>query len=47
MDNLGAADLELPAHALEQLSTAAPHEPGFPTDFISETSAWVLGAAAL
>jgi aryl-alcohol dehydrogenase-like predicted oxidoreductase len=46
-DNLGAAGLELPAGALTRLDAATQIDPGFPTTFIRETTAWVFGAAAL
>jgi aryl-alcohol dehydrogenase-like predicted oxidoreductase len=46
-DNLGAADLELPADAISRLDAAAPLDPGFPSDFIRGNTAWVFGAAAL
>ncbi|MFC0566027.1 aldo/keto reductase [Plantactinospora siamensis] len=44
-DNLGAADLTLPAAAVDRLDAAAGFAPGFPTDFIDQTSEWVFGAA--
>jgi aryl-alcohol dehydrogenase-like predicted oxidoreductase len=47
LDNLGAADLELPAEALSRLDTPTQPGLGFPADFIHETSPWVFGAAAL
>jgi aryl-alcohol dehydrogenase-like predicted oxidoreductase len=47
LDNLGAADLEIPAEALSRLDTATQPDLGFPADFIHETSPWVFGAAAL
>jgi aryl-alcohol dehydrogenase-like predicted oxidoreductase len=46
-DNLGAAGLELPPEAAARLDEAAAFDPGFPADFIRETSPWVFGAAAL
>jgi aryl-alcohol dehydrogenase-like predicted oxidoreductase len=46
-DNLGAAELELPAEALERLGAATEIDLGFPTNFIRETTPWVFGAAAL
>jgi aryl-alcohol dehydrogenase-like predicted oxidoreductase len=47
LDNLGAADLELPAEAVTRLDATAELDPGFPTTFIRDTSPWVFGAAAL
>jgi aryl-alcohol dehydrogenase-like predicted oxidoreductase len=46
LDNLGAADLELPREVVAQLDSATALDPGFPTAFIRDTSAWVFGAAA-
>jgi aryl-alcohol dehydrogenase-like predicted oxidoreductase len=45
IDNLGALDLELPAEATERLEAATGFTPGFPAEFIAETSGWVLGEA--
>ncbi len=45
MDNLGAAELTLPAHLVDTLDRATGFRPGFPTEFIEETSAWVYGEA--
>jgi aryl-alcohol dehydrogenase-like predicted oxidoreductase len=47
LDNLGAADLGLPAEALARLDAASGIDLGFPATFIRETSPWVFGAAAL
>lgn len=47
LDNLGAADLELPPEALSRLNTATEPDLGFPATFIHETSPWVFGAAAI
>jgi aryl-alcohol dehydrogenase-like predicted oxidoreductase len=47
LDNLGAADLELPGGAVAHLDAAAEFDPGFPATFIRETSPWVFGAAGL
>ncbi len=47
LDNLAAADLELPAEALARLNAATEPDLGFPATFIRETSPWVFGAAAL
>jgi len=47
LDNLGAADLELPAEAMSRLEAAAPPDPGFPSAFIRDNTPWVFGAAAL
>ena len=46
LDNLRAADLELPAEAVARLDTATSIDLGFPATFIRETSPWVFGAAA-
>jgi aryl-alcohol dehydrogenase-like predicted oxidoreductase len=46
LDNLGAADCELPPDAVTRLEEAAKFTVGFPTDFIAETESWVLGEAA-
>jgi aryl-alcohol dehydrogenase-like predicted oxidoreductase len=45
IDNLGALDLELSAEATERLEAATGFMPGFPADFIAETSGWVFGEA--
>ncbi len=47
LDNLGAAELDLPAEALARLDAATGIDLGFPATFIRETSPWVFGAAAL
>ncbi len=47
LDNLGAADLELPAEAVTRLDVATKLDLGFPATFIRDTSPWVFGAAAL
>ena len=47
LDNLGAAELRLPAEALARLEAATGIDLGFPATFIRETSPWVFGAAAL
>ena len=47
LDNLGAADLELPAEALARLDAATAPDLGFPATFIRDTGQWVFGAAAL
>ena len=46
LDNLRAADLELPSEAIAQLDSATELDPGFPATFIRDTSPWVFGAAA-
>jgi aryl-alcohol dehydrogenase-like predicted oxidoreductase len=46
VDNVGAAEVELPPEVLGRLEEAAPLDPGFPTTFIQSTSPWVFGAAA-
>jgi aryl-alcohol dehydrogenase-like predicted oxidoreductase len=45
LDNLRAADLELPHEAVAQLDRATELDLGFPSTFISDTSPWVFGAA--
>jgi aryl-alcohol dehydrogenase-like predicted oxidoreductase len=45
LDNLHAADLELPHEAVAQLDRATELDLGFPSTFISDTSPWVFGAA--
>jgi aryl-alcohol dehydrogenase-like predicted oxidoreductase len=47
LDNLGAADLELPAEAVTRLDSITELDLGFPATFIRDTSPWVFGAAAL
>lgn len=47
LDNLGAAGLDLPAESTARLEAATGIDLGFPATFISETSPWVFGAAAL
>jgi aryl-alcohol dehydrogenase-like predicted oxidoreductase len=47
LDNLGAADLELPAEAVTRLDSSTELDLGFPATFIRDTSPWVFGAAAL
>jgi aryl-alcohol dehydrogenase-like predicted oxidoreductase len=44
-DNLGAVDVVLPPEAVGRLETVSEFKLGFPTDFINETRAWVLGDA--
>lgn len=46
LDNLGAADCELPSDAVARLEEAAKFTVGFPSDFIAETELWVFGEAA-
>jgi len=47
LDNLRAADLVLPAEALERLDAATRIDLGFPTEFIRDNTTWVFGAAAV
>jgi aryl-alcohol dehydrogenase-like predicted oxidoreductase len=47
LDNIGAADLDLPGAAIAQLDDAAEIDLGFPATFIRETSPWVFGASSL
>ena len=47
LDNLGPAGLDLPAESTARLEAATGIDLGFPATFISETSPWVFGAAAL
>jgi aryl-alcohol dehydrogenase-like predicted oxidoreductase len=44
LDNLGAVGLTLPAEAVARLEAASDFTPGFPSDFIQQTSPWVFGA---
>ncbi|XVU30281.1 aldo/keto reductase [Actinoplanes sp. CA-054009] len=44
-DTLGAVRLQLGPEELTRLDAATGFEAGFPTDFIEQTSDWVLGAA--
>ena len=46
LDNLGAADLDLPAETVARLDTETRIDLGFPATFIRDTSPWVFGAAA-
>ena len=46
-DNLGSLDLTLPDEAATRLEAATNFTLGFPTDFITQTTPWVLGTAAL
>jgi len=46
LDNLGALDCQLPAEAVSRLEQATGFLPGFPGDFIAETSPWVFGAVS-
>jgi aryl-alcohol dehydrogenase-like predicted oxidoreductase len=47
LDNLAAADLDLPADAIARLDTATQIDLGFPSTFIRGNTPWVFGAAAL
>jgi aryl-alcohol dehydrogenase-like predicted oxidoreductase len=47
LDNLGAADLELPDEAVTRLDSITELDLGFPATFIRDTTPWVFGAAAL
>ncbi|MER6010802.1 aldo/keto reductase [Streptomyces bluensis] len=44
-DNLGAAGLVLPDDVVARLEEATDFRPGFPSEFIEDTSAWVYGTA--
>lgn len=44
-DNLGAAGLVLPDEVVARLEAATDFRPGFPHEFIEDTSAWVYGTA--
>ncbi|HEY3503409.1 MAG TPA: aldo/keto reductase [Actinocatenispora sp.] len=44
-DNLGALDVRLSAEECARLEAATDFAPGFPTEFIAQTSPWVFGAA--
>jgi len=45
-DNLGALDCVLPGEALDRLEAATGFDVGFPSDFIANNAAWVLGESA-
>ena len=47
LDNIGAADLELPADVISRLDAIVPLDSGFPSAFIRDNTPWVFGAAAL
>jgi aryl-alcohol dehydrogenase-like predicted oxidoreductase len=47
LDNLRAADLELPADVAARLDSATQIDLGFPSTFIRDNTEWVFGAAAL
>ncbi len=47
LDNLGALEVSLPLNAIERLESETGIDLGFPSTFITETSPWVFGAAAL
>ncbi len=46
-DNLGCVAVTLPSELATRLEAATGFQVGFPTDFITQTTPWVLGAAAL
>jgi aryl-alcohol dehydrogenase-like predicted oxidoreductase len=46
-DNLGCAAVTLPPELATRLEAATGFQVGFPTDFITQTTPWVLGASAL
>ncbi|GAA4588684.1 aryl-alcohol dehydrogenase-like predicted oxidoreductase [Actinoplanes octamycinicus] len=46
-DNLGCTALTLPPELATRLEAATDFSLGFPSDFITQTTPWVLGAAAL
>jgi hypothetical protein len=43
--NLAALESVLPAEAITRLEAATEFDVGFPSDFIAETTPWVLGEA--
>ena len=45
-DNLRSLEIALPGDAVARLEASTGFDVGFPTTFIDETRAWVLGAAA-
>lgn len=47
LDNLAAAELELPAEMVRRLDAATEPDLGFPTTFIRDTGPWVFGVAAV
>jgi aryl-alcohol dehydrogenase-like predicted oxidoreductase len=46
-DNLGCLQIDLTDEQAETLEAATGFQRGFPADFISQTTPWVLGAAAV
>jgi aryl-alcohol dehydrogenase-like predicted oxidoreductase len=46
-DNLGCLQINLTDEQAETLEAATGFQRGFPADFISQTTPWVLGAAAV
>jgi aryl-alcohol dehydrogenase-like predicted oxidoreductase len=46
-DNLGCAAVTLPPELATRLEAATGFQVGFPTDFVTQTTPWVLGASAL
>jgi aryl-alcohol dehydrogenase-like predicted oxidoreductase len=46
-DNLACTAVTLPPESVARLEAATGFSAGFPTDFIAQTTPWVLGAAAL
>jgi aryl-alcohol dehydrogenase-like predicted oxidoreductase len=47
VDNLGCLDVSLEPEQLRRLTAATGFTPGFPTEFIEQTTPWVFGAAAI
>lgn len=47
VDNLGCLDVSLEPEQLRRLTAATGFAPGFPTEFIEQTTPWVFGAAAI
>lgn len=47
VDNLGCLDVSLAPEQLRRLTAATGFAPGFPTEFIEQTTPWVFGAAAI
>ena len=46
-DNLRAVDCVLPPDAVTRLDGSSGFDVGFPSGFIADTAAWVLGEASL
>ncbi|MEV0839771.1 aldo/keto reductase [Actinocatenispora sera] len=47
VDNLGCLEVSLEPEQVRRLEAATGFAPGFPTEFIEQTTPWVFGAAAI